>query len=438
FPLLQAGGINLPGFEQFRAESTVSNRQKNFTQEIRLQSTKPDARLVWQVGVFHARLWEHSQDVSVDPYLPQFAEYLFGKTLDDIWGVPQLPGFVEYVSDTVGRDTQTAVFADLTYSLTDQWKVNGGLRYTHARFSFNSFADGTLNFGRTTSRGEIEEKPLTPKVGVSFAPDRTQLYYVNAAKGFRIGGANPEFSFSLCQADLDELQLTSVPTSYDADTVWNYEAGARNAFLDGRVTTAMSVFRAEWSGIQQANFLPSCGFQYTANLGEAVSEGFDLQARARVSDAITVDAALGYTDARYSRDSRSGPAPSAPVIVGKGDSLGGAPWKAALGAQYDFLLLGTNAFARADYTFASAEDRGAEHDPRTTNYDPMLKPQPETHYVSVRAGTRTDGWNASFFVNNLFDAHPQLDLYHLDAYTELMEATTLRPRTIGVTLSYRR
>lgn len=439
FPLLRTDRINLPGLTNFRAEATIHNRQTNFTQEVRLRSMDPDARVTWQVGVFYANLREHSADVQTTNGLDALARYVFGKTQDQIWGLPLLPGNIEYMNDTTATDRQIAAFGEATLNLTDKLKATLGLRYTDAHFEYDNFADGTLNFGRTGGSGETDENPYTPKIGLSYTPAEGSLYYATAAKGFRIGGANAPFPFTFCQADLDELQITTIPQTYTSDTVWNYEAGTRNQFLDGRMTTAFSVFHAEWNAIQQANFLPSCGFQYTANLGQAESDGFDLQTTMRLTDDLTLDGMVGYTNARYTKDSKTGAAPTAPIMVAKGNILAGAPWKLSLGGRYDFSIADMPFFARVDYAFTSKETGDTPtRDPSTTNYDPFLKPRPETHFVSVRAGASFENWNASLFVNNLFDANPQLNLTHLDAYTVLMEATTFRPRTAGVRLSYRR
>ena len=76
-------------------------------------------------------------------------------------------------------------------------------------------------------------------------------------------------------------------------------------------------------------------------------------------------------------------------------------------------------------------------DSGTTYFDGGLVPNPATNQVSTRAGLTYKTWDVAFFVENLFDAHPQLDLQHQDSGTALFEATTFRPRTIGVSASYR-
>ena len=53
FPLLDGSGLHLPaGATNYRAPASVDNDQDNLTQEIRLQSSDPNARLIWTTGLF--------------------------------------------------------------------------------------------------------------------------------------------------------------------------------------------------------------------------------------------------------------------------------------------------------------------------------------------------------------------------------------------------
>src|SRR3546814_5719835 len=65
------------------------------------------------------------------------------------------------------------------------------------------------------------------------------------------------------------------------------------------VTGVQRVLFRSWKGIQQGVSLPSCGIQFTDNLGSARSRGFDLQVSARPLDGLSLDLAVGYTDAEY-------------------------------------------------------------------------------------------------------------------------------------------
>ena len=437
YPLLTSDGVNLPGLPQFRVNATIFNTQSNFTQEFRLHSTDPHARLSWLVGVFYADQRQHSTDEAIDPYLPALAQYLFGESITDIWGMGLLNGNIEYVNDTKGDDRQLAAFFDATLNLTDKLRLNAGLRYAMTHFDFVNHSDGPLNFGPAGGSGQQNERPLTPKVGLAYQFDADDLLYLTAARGFRMGGANAPFPESICQADLNAMQISSVPGSYKSDTVASYELGARSRLFSGRVSTDFSIFHAEWDRIQQSNYLPSCGFQYTANLGRAVSDGVDFEGHIRVTSSLRLDFSAGYTDARYAATTRTGAAPDAPILSAKGDSLGSPRWTVALGGQYDFQLAGNDAFARLEYTFLGDDPRTIPaRDPLTSSYDPFLTAQAATHSVSVRAGETIHQWEVDFFVDNLLNAHPQLNVNHQDQYTLLLEATTLRPRTAGLSVTY--
>ncbi len=69
-PLLTPTGINLPGFGPYVSQNFITNTQHNLTQEIRAQSSDPDARLSWTAGVFYSANSQRSTEVINDPQLP--------------------------------------------------------------------------------------------------------------------------------------------------------------------------------------------------------------------------------------------------------------------------------------------------------------------------------------------------------------------------------
>jgi outer membrane receptor protein involved in Fe transport len=450
-PLLGPASINLPGFPFYKSQNIVTNTQQNITEEARLQSTDPSARFTWVLGVFYTSQSQLSVEEINDPQLPALTQYLWGDPIAntclspdpaahvailDVWCEGLLPNGDDYINHTQGHERQLAGFANATYAVTDAIKLQAGLRAAKTHFDFTNFSDGAQNFGPNTGNsGKKDEAPVTPMGGVTLQPTPDDLLYLTVATGYRIGGANPPFPVSACAADLKALHISGVPASYNSDSVMSYEAGAKSRFLGGRMQMNGSIYYLKWDNIQQVNYLPSCGFKYTSNLGKAESEGFDMQGEWLVTDALDVDFSLGYTDARYVTTSTVGPTA---VLARKGDRLPGSPWTFSLGAQYNMSVMGKDAYLRADYEFASRETGMTPAlDPVASSYDPGLVGEPETNEVSLRAGTTLDNFDVALFVDNLLDAHPTLDLSHQDSSTLLYEATTLRPRTVGVTAIYR-
>jgi len=435
-PLLTANGIDLPGFGHYEAVNNITNTQQNFTQEVRLQSTDSDARLSWIVGVFYTLQSQLSVEEINDPQLPALTEYLWGDTITNIWGEGLLPNGDDYINHTQSHSSQIALFANATYAVTSELKVQLGARVARTHFDFTNFSDGAQNFGPLAVPGDKkDETPFTPMVSANYQITPDDMVYATVAKGYRIGGANPLFPVGAC------TEITVEPTSYNSDSVISYEAGTKDRFLDGRLLASGSVFYLKWSNIQQINYLPSCGFKYTTNQGSAVSTGFDLQGEWLVMDGLDLDFSLGYTDAYYTKTAVA----AGLLLARKGDKLPGSPWTFSLSAQYDSDVMDHPSFIRVDYEYASREtgltpSRDPFVDPvfgNVSSFDPALVPEPETNVVSLRAGTTFGNFQVALFADNLFNSHPQLDLNHQDSNTLLFEASTLRPRTIGITATYR-
>jgi hypothetical protein len=120
-----------------------------------------------------------------------------------------------------------------------------------------------------------------------------------------------------------------------------------------------------------------------------------------------------------------------------GDKLPGPPWSFSVNAQYRRNIFGYAAYFTVQDEFKSAETGiTPERDPATTLFDPGLVPEPSTNVLTLRAGTIVGSFDVSIFMDNVFNSHPQLNLTHQDEFTLLYEASTLTPRTFGLTATY--
>jgi iron complex outermembrane receptor protein len=438
--LLGAKGPMLPALPNYSAQNLITNAQQNFTQEFRIQSNDPGSRLQWTAGFFYAFDRQQSNEEIRDPMLPQLTQILFGEDMLTAWGQDLIAHGDDYINNTRAHDRQEALFVDATYAVTSRLKVNVGLRYAWTKFAFANTNDGPqdlLDSGGVpaTGAGGKSEQPFTPKFSLSYQLTPDDLIYATASKGYRIGGATPPLP-SYCGLN--------APSSYNSDSLWTYEGGTKDRFFDRKLQIAASGYYIRWSNIQQAFYVPSCGIQFTTNAGEAVSKGFDFQGQWQVSHALEIEASVGYTDAKFSKsahalfDSTLPLEDPANTLNVQGDALDISPWTVTLAAQYKFALWGKDAFVRADYEFSSKRTAPTPNeDPGTAFYDAGLVANPPTHEVSLRAGFTVRQWDVALYANNLLNAHPRLDLTHQDSGTALYEATTLRPRTIGMAVSYR-
>jgi iron complex outermembrane recepter protein len=469
YPLLDGHGLHLPGpIANYRAPGSVVNNQDIITQELRLQSANPAARVVWTVGAFFSMDRTYSLEAVADPMIDQLFEHLYGTTAANILGTATnpngstyLPRGDDYYNELIGHDRQVAGFGEAVWALTDQLKLTTGFRYSKTEFSFQSFADGPYEGGPYPTSGSQSQKPLTKRAGLSFQADPNDLYYATFSTGFRGGGSNASVPVNVCRSDLRNFGLTEVPSSYNSDTVKNFEIGSKNKLYD-RLELAASVYYIQWDGIQQSVELPNCGVVYITNLGTAVSKGGDLQADFAVTDSLSLESAIGYTDAYYTKSSLPGPLVTTPVSA-KGDAIVGqsgsapAPWTITLGAEYKFRAFGgRESFVRADAEHETKNNRPtAFEDPTTVQYASCTQlsgavsscaiTPPATTFVSLRAGSNFNGWDVTAFVDNLLDSHPLLGFSYegtdpsgpQPGISPLYRNYTFRPRTFGITLTHR-
>ena len=145
---------------------------------------------------------------------------------------------------------------------------------------------------------------FTPKIGFGwkFAPEHN--LYASYAEGFKGGffdprmdlGGNPNSALSL------EKRKGVKP-----EEVKSYEVGLKSAFNNGRIQTNAAAFYTDYSNVQIPGSVPTFdtagnvnGFAgNVTNAGKAEIKGFELEALARVTDALTLSGMVGFIDAKY-------------------------------------------------------------------------------------------------------------------------------------------
>jgi outer membrane receptor protein involved in Fe transport len=286
------------------------------------------------------------------------------------------------------------------------------------------------------------------------------MFYLSAAKGYRVGGVNVGVG-TICNGDLASIGVPlgsdgnrHVPGQYQSDTLWSYEIGGKNTFLDHRLQIDSSFFVINWKNIQQDVYLPSCGEQFVANLGQVQSRGGDIDVQYRPIDPLTLGVTVAYTDARFTKSSCAGvlqysgtrcvdPTSGnnfAPIVT-EGNRLLGAPWSFVGSAEYIFAQWkGRSPYVRADFQYQTAQTALLPgQDAANGLNDTTIPGLPVNKNLNMRSGMRWNGFDVSLFANNLTDAHPQLFISRDIAapFDEQYFARSVRPRTIGVTATYR-
>ena len=456
YPLEDSTGIHLPAaLKGYTQPAYITNWQENFVQEVRLQSNDPTSPLTWTAGIY----FEDNRNFSSEELRVQSVaeetladEILFGgppatamDTIGPLYGGPFLPNGDTYFLHDWGHDSQVALYGEASYTLGPVTMIAGG-RISHTWFDFNTFTEEAFlptDFGHS---GSAKSNPFTPRLGLQYHINHNNQLYATYSEGFRVGGANSPIPASYGCGPSEALIGKAPPLSYGPDKVQSYEIGAKDSLFDNHVQLANSVYYIKWNGIQQSIYLPSCGLQYTDNVGYAVSKGADIQADFLLTSQLSLDTTAGYNSAYFTQT-----APGDVVV--KGDAVAGFAnplprWTTALGLQYSMHLLEHASFVRFDYEFQGTNDRKWPiQDPQTSQYTPFAFKLPANHFASLRAGMHFGAWELDAFCDNVFNnnsindfVQEGLDFQNFNPYNPhdlppapLTYYYTYQPRTFGIT-----
>jgi iron complex outermembrane recepter protein len=323
---------------------------------------------------------------------------------------------------------ESAGFASLTYTITHNIEVSAGVRQAHLEYSNIYIATGWINGGlgcegtgcSSYSPANHAENATTPRFTAKYKFDESDMIYANAAKGYRIGGENSALP-SICNAD-----WAPGTSQYKSDSLWSYELGSKNSWLDGKVNTRLAAYRIDWNQMQQSILL-ACSFHVTENVGSAVSKGAELEVDATPLPGLYMNLGLGYEDAAISSAPQGSPA-------AVGSALNGVPrWTASLLGDYSFPVSFGKGFVRAQYSFTGTS---ISNNNPVSVYDPTPAGRERGSYslANLFVGGKHDSWEASVFVKNLFDVRGNLG----DEQSEISELPgrprwlITTPRTIGI------
>ncbi|MEO6340003.1 MAG: TonB-dependent receptor [Caulobacteraceae bacterium] len=433
--------------------------RSGISEELRFAS-EPNAKpFNWVAGLYFSSYHQHSYAYDLEDantlYLSMFGVTEDRRYVSTIAGRP-FAGYTDQ-SDRESKlnENEIAGFGEVNWFLTSRLKLNAGVRVSRNQLNYYT-AGGGLQAPPSSVTGTTTESPITPKFGVSYQITDDDLLYFNAAKGYRPGGVNaPIVKGGRCDADLANLGIDSTPATFDSDTVWSYEGGAKVKLFGNRASLAGSVYYIKWNKPQINFTLPLCVAAYTTNAGEAISKGFDLQGNVKIVPGLTGNFNVGYTNSYYP-ESILGPANAntgvRATLVNSGDHQVGVPkWQAAAGLQYDFDVMGHGAYMRVDYQYVGKAPQSLG--PGTSGYAPDAFYTRVNEFVNLRLGVNYRGVDFSVFADNVLNedrftpgalsgrsgcsvtSGAACSTY--SSYYYLVGGTRPRPRVVGATAVFR-
>lgn len=384
-------------------ESTETDHEKNkqFSQEVRLAMKGWDDRLLAQVGVYYLNEDNNrTEDLQQDFPAPS------------ITGVATYPQAV--------KATSWALFGQASFKVTDTLTLTAGVRQTWEK------KDGHF-IGRKVSgpglppplaanydvSGSKKWDALTPRFAIDWQASPEMLVYASATKGFKSGGFQGIAGSGPSQA-----------TPYNPEFAWNYEGGLKSQWMDNRVRLNLAIFKTDYSDLQVSQLVPLCCV-VVGNAANAEIRGSELEWVFRPLEGLQIDGSYSRLNAKFTS--------FATGATGNftGNHLPRAPNdKIHWGLQYETPIGGWAGLARIDYTNQSKMWFEASNIPT----------QKQEGYIMVDARaslTSPDGrWQMAVWGKNLTD---ELVATYVTAFAPYHQVLVpyAPPKTYGVTLIWK-
>lgn len=257
-------------------------RSKQYSLEARLASNN-DGPLKWVAGAFYYAERQNSSNQFLQP-----------------------SGFFVF-SVPHQKDTSYAFFGQATYSITDSFRLTGGLRYTNEVKSQDGTtlvvnvppptclaAGATLVPGpeipprcQVLNSGRLSASNVSWKAGVEFDAGSRSLLYANVSTGFKAGG----------------LYMGAPPNTYRPEKITSYQIGTKNRFFDNKLQVNLEAFYWDYRDQQIytfANVRPAGFASYPVNAnGWLKGVELNVVALPTPNDRVTID--LVYEDGKYTK-----------------------------------------------------------------------------------------------------------------------------------------
>ncbi|RZT08241.1 iron complex outermembrane recepter protein [Duganella sp. CF402] len=332
-------------------------------------------------------------------------------------------GFIRFNQKEI-KASSVAMFGQATYSLTPEVRMTVGGRTTRDKKSCDGCIQTVAGFAAdTTAKRDWSRSDW--KLGLDYDIAKDTMAYGVVSTGYKAGGFNnaaPAVPFL--------GQPASPVHFYAPETLTSGEAGIKGKFLGNRGRYNAAVFYYDYKDLQVSTRLSLGGGLSSGvvdNAAKASVKGFEADARVRIGDNGTLNAALGLTEAKYgSYTTCKNEITNAPLDC-SGKSLRNAP-KATLGLGYEYFVdIGEGELIlRADTRYSS---KYYNDDANTATFEQGSYTRTG---VSVRYNAPAGKWHMSAYARNLENrnvVNSRLSNTVFGAY-----GYTAAPRTVGVTL----
>lgn len=189
----------------------------------------------------------------------------------------------DYISEN--RYQTLSLYAELTSQLSDKLALTYGFRVEQAEIDF------AANDGFSA---KPDEDLLGGRLVLSYALSENHQLYVSANRGYKLGGVNTNTS------------LDASLRTYDAEYLWNYEAGIKSSLLNNTAYVRISGFYMDRQDQQLTAYLSQARddgsnafIDYTDNADKGQAYGIELESSWQITDNWQIEANLAWLNGEF-------------------------------------------------------------------------------------------------------------------------------------------
>jgi iron complex outermembrane receptor protein len=206
----------------------------------------------------------------------------------------------DFVTDAFPTRESYSVYAQTTYSFSDDMRLVSGLRYSEDTFD----TDVTNFFNVETFQATGTSDKVTGKVlgEIDLADDT--MAYVSFTRGFKPGGSNLTFGFTEEEdaASGTPIAPAMVFPTYESETIEALEFGLKTDLMDGRARANIALFTYDYKNLQFQATDPDPYRGGVANIPESEMSGLEIEFTALISDSLSMDINLAFLNSEVTSD----------------------------------------------------------------------------------------------------------------------------------------
>ncbi|WP_041452612.1 TonB-dependent receptor [Alteromonas naphthalenivorans] len=347
-------------------------------------------------------------------YLSIETDYLQGLAASPTGGY--LAGEEQNTLATIDTDSYS-VFGQIDYDLTDELVLVSGLRLVRE----NKSMDGQLRQNANLVDRDIEvdygidplvdvamdndETMWSAKLQLDYKPNSDTLLYAGINRGVKAGNFNAPLGGSF--------------STYDAEVLLAYEAGAKLTLMDGKAQLNSSIFYYDYSDYQSFSWVNNAGVVFNE---DAQFTGAEVELLLNPIDALDIMFGVSYTDAVVED-----------LEVASGVFVDTTPpytpeWQSSGLVRYTWDIDSGSVAALVSGSYQSE----AFHNARNFTAHTI-----ESHFKADARITWTDKedlWSVAAYVDNLTDSDHELIGFDVSGFYGNSQISYAKPRTYGVTV----